>query len=90
MELADSEALSQFVGVTGATPDAAKFFLESANGDVAAAIDQYFTSGGQAQQQESVPAPVDRQQAAVPTAVTAATANAASTAPVNKRASGSS
>lgn len=90
MELADSEALSQFVSVTGATPDAAKFFLESANGDVAAAVDQYFTAGGQAQQEESVPAPADRQQAAAPTAVTPATANAASAAPTSKRAAGSS
>ncbi|KAL3141421.1 hypothetical protein ABBQ32_004990 [Trebouxia sp. C0010 RCD-2024] len=84
----DSEAVSQFVGVTGATPDAAQFFLESANGDMAAAIDQYFTSGGQAHQEEAVPASADVQQAAVPTAITPATANAASSVSANKPAAG--
>ena len=84
----DSEALNQFVGVTGANPDAAKFFLESANGDVAAAIDQYFTAGGEAQQEEAVPAPASLQQEAAPTAITPATANAASSAPVKKPAAG--
>ena len=82
----DPEALSQFVSVTGATPDAAQFFLELSNGDVAAAVDQYFTSGGQAQQEESVPAPANQQQAAVPTAITPATVAAASSAPANKAA----
>ena len=77
----DSEALSQFVSVTGATPDAAQFFLESSSGDVAAAIDQYFTSGGQAQQEEQVPAPVAHQQAAAPTAITPQSTAAAATAP---------
>ena len=77
----DSEALSQFVSVTGATPDAAQFFLESSNGDVAAAIDQYFTSGGQAQQEEHVPAPAARQQAAAATAITPQSTAAAATAP---------
>ena len=84
----DSDALSQFVGVTGATPDAAQFFLDSANGDVAAAIDQYFTSGGQAHQEEGVPAPADSQQAALPTAITPATANAASGVSTNRPAAG--
>lgn len=82
----DSEALSQFVSITGATPEAAQFFLESSNGDVAAAMDQYFTSGGQAQQEESVPAPANHQQAAVPTAITPATVAAAASAPANKAA----
>lgn len=82
----DSEALSQFVSITGATPEAAQFFLESSNGDVAAAMDQYFTSGGQAQQEELVPAPANHQQAAVPTAVTPATVAAAASAPANKAA----
>lgn len=40
-------AVSQFVSVTGSTEEAAHFFLESAGGDVAAAIDQYFATGGQ-------------------------------------------
>ena len=84
----DSEALSQFINVTGATADAAKFFLESANGDVGAAVDQYFTSGGQAQQEESVPAPAARQQAAAPTAISPASANAASEATSRKPAAG--
>ncbi len=84
----DSEALSQFVSVTGATPESAQFFLESSNGDVAAAIDQYFNSGGQAQQQEAVPAPVSQQQAAAPTAITPATTAAAARAPANKPAAG--
>lgn len=84
----DSDALSQFVGVTGATPDAAQFFLDSAKGDVAAAVDQYFASGGQAQQEETVPAPADLQQEAAATAITPATANAASSVPAKKPAAG--
>lgn len=36
----------RFVSVTGANSEAASFFLDSAKGDVQAAIDQYFTSGG--------------------------------------------
>lgn len=40
-------AVSQFIGVTGASEEAAHFFLESAVGDVAAAIDQCFATGGQ-------------------------------------------
>ena len=82
----DSEALSQFVAVTGATPDAAQFFLDSAKGDVAAAVDQYFAAGGQAQQEDTVPA--DVQQEAAPTAITPATSNAASSAPAKKPAAG--
>ena len=39
--------MEQFLQVTGASEEAAHFFLESTNGDVAAAIDQYFASGGQ-------------------------------------------
>lgn len=84
----DPEAVSQFVCVTGANPDAAQFFLESSNGDIAAAIDQYFTSGGQAQQEEPVPAPAGHQQAALPTAITPASTAAAASAPANKPAAG--
>ncbi len=84
----DSEALSQFVSLTNSTPDAAKFFLESANGDVEAAIDQYFASGGQAQQEESVPAAVEQHQAAAATAITPATVAAAASAPAKKPAAG--
>jgi len=84
----DSEALSQFVSLTDSTPDAAKFFLESANGNVEAAIDQYFASGGQAQQQESVPAAVEQHQAAPATAITPASVSAAASAPAKKPAAG--
>jgi UBX domain-containing protein 1 len=84
----DSEALSQFVSLTNSTPDAAKFFLESANGDVEAAIDQYYASGGQAQQEESVPAAVEQHQAAAATAITPATVAAAASAPAKKPAAG--
>lgn len=78
----DSEALSQFVSLTDSTPEAAKFFLESANGNVEAAIDQYFASGGQAQQQESVPAAVEQHQTAP------ASVAAAASAPAKKPAAG--
>lgn len=43
------ELVSQFVAVTGAKPETAAFFLESAGGaagDLQAAVDQYYTSGG--------------------------------------------
>ncbi|DBA76970.1 hypothetical protein WJX77_003686 [Trebouxia sp. C0004] len=86
----DSEALSQFVSLTSSTPDAAKFFLESANGNVEAAIDQYFASGGQAHQEESVPAAVEQHQAAAATAITPATVSAAASAPVKKPAAAKS
>ena len=43
----DGEAVNQFLQVTGATDKAAHFFLESAGGNVAAAIDHYFSTGGQ-------------------------------------------
>lgn len=39
--------MEQFLQVTGASEEAARFLLESAGGDVAAAIDQYFATGGQ-------------------------------------------
>ena len=84
----DSEALSQFVSLTNATPDAATFFLESANGNVEAAIDHYFASGGQAQQQESVPAAVEQHQAAPAAAITPASVSAAASAPAKKPAAG--
>ncbi|GAA6009592.1 hypothetical protein JCM11491_001027 [Sporobolomyces phaffii] len=41
------EQLSQIVGVTGCSPDQARFFLESANGDVAMAVATYFENAGQ-------------------------------------------
>ena len=85
-----SEALNQFVSVTGATPDAAQFFLDSSNGDVAAAIDQYFTTGGQAQQEEHIPAPSAHQQAAAPTAITPQSTAAAATAAASKPVPGTS
>lgn len=43
----DEEAVNQFLQVTGATDKAAHFFLESAGGNVAAAVDHYFSTGGQ-------------------------------------------
>lgn len=43
----DGEAVNQFLQVTGATDKAAHFFLESAGGNVAAAVDHYFSTGGQ-------------------------------------------
>ena len=84
----DSEAMSQFVAVTGAAPDAAHFFLESANGNVEAAIDQYFTSGGQAQQEEPVSAPASSEVTSAPTANASATASAAPSLAANKPAAG--
>ena len=39
--------LQQFLAVTDAPEAAARFFLESSGGDVAAAVDAYFATGGQ-------------------------------------------
>ncbi|KAK9832744.1 hypothetical protein WJX81_007147 [Elliptochloris bilobata] len=43
----DDAGVQQFLQVTGASEEAAHFFLESAGGDVAAAVDQFFATGGQ-------------------------------------------
>lgn len=40
------ENVSQFVSVTGATPEQAQFFLESANGDLNAALSSFLDGGG--------------------------------------------
>ena len=48
MSGADQEALSQFLSVTNAPAEAAQFYLESAGGDVEAAVSAYFESGGAA------------------------------------------
>lgn len=42
----DSAKLAQFIDVTGASQEAAKFFLESSGGQVDTAVDQYFATGG--------------------------------------------
>ncbi|GAA5833643.1 hypothetical protein JCM3766R1_002598 [Sporobolomyces carnicolor] len=44
---AQEEQLNQIVGVTGCSLDQAKFYLESANGDVAMAVATYFENAGQ-------------------------------------------
>lgn len=44
--MADAESLSQFVAVTGSTHDQAQFYLDSANGDVDAAVSSFLDSGG--------------------------------------------
>lgn len=46
--MASSDAVAQFVAITGADADAARFYLESAGGDAEAAISAYFESGGAA------------------------------------------
>lgn len=68
----DSDAIDQFVSVTGSNADTAKFFIESSNNDVAAAIDQYFSSGGQPQVEEPVPAAASQSAAASASAITPA------------------
>ncbi|EIE21930.1 SEP-domain-containing protein [Coccomyxa subellipsoidea C-169] len=45
--MADSASIAQFTDVTGASQEAAKFFLDSSEGVVDAAIDQYFATGGE-------------------------------------------
>ena len=40
-------ALTQFMDVTGASREAAGFFLDSSGGEVDAAIDQFFATGGE-------------------------------------------
>jgi hypothetical protein len=58
--MADSEKLAQFMDVTGASQDAAKFFLDSAGGQVDTAVDQFFATGGTFEAQgaaEAVEAP---------------------------------
>jgi hypothetical protein len=45
--MADSGSIAQFMDVTGASQEAAKFFLDSSGGVVDAAIDQYFATGGE-------------------------------------------
>ncbi len=62
VQMADSSSIAQFMDVTGASEEAAKFFLESSGGVVDQAVDQYFATGGdfsavQAMQQEQVAEP---------------------------------
>ncbi|BDA46940.1 NSFL1 cofactor p47 [Coccomyxa sp. Obi] len=45
--MADSGNIAQFMDVTGASQEAAKFFLESSGGVVDAAVDQFFATGGE-------------------------------------------
>jgi hypothetical protein len=42
-----SDKIEQFMDVTGASQEAAKFFLDSSGGQVDTAIDQYFATGGE-------------------------------------------
>lgn len=44
--MANEEQISQFVAVTGSSPEQARFYLESANGDVDAAVSSFLDSGG--------------------------------------------
>uniref|UniRef100_A0A7S0RKA3 UBX domain-containing protein n=1 Tax=Pyramimonas obovata TaxID=1411642 RepID=A0A7S0RKA3_9CHLO len=41
------EEITQFIGITGATPEQARFFLESCGGDLTSAMDSFFETGGQ-------------------------------------------
>lgn len=77
----DSDAIDQFVSVTGSNPDTAKFFIESSNNDVAAAIDQYFSAGGQVQAEEAVPAAASQSAAATASAITPASTGPKPSAP---------
>lgn len=45
--MVDSGSVAQFMDVTGASQEAAKFFLESSGGVVDAAVDQFFATGGE-------------------------------------------
>mmetsp|Transcript_45862 Transcript_45862/g.67255 ORF Transcript_45862/g.67255 Transcript_45862/m.67255 type:complete len:369 (+) Transcript_45862:121-1227(+) len=42
-----SEVTLQFIETTGAAPNVAKFFIESASGDLMRALDSFFESGGE-------------------------------------------
>ena len=77
----DQDAIDQFVAVTGSNPDTAQFFLESSQHDVAAAIDQFFSAGGQVQAEESVPAEPSRGAAGDASAITPASSGPRASAP---------
>lgn len=77
----DSDAIDQFVSVTGSNPDTAKFFIESSNNDVAAAIEQYFSAGGQVQAEEPVPAASSQPAATGASAITPASTGPKPSAP---------
>ena len=46
-------AVAQFMDVTGASREAAKFFLDSSGGVVDAAVDQFFATGGRLNQADA-------------------------------------
>jgi UBA-like domain len=46
--MASSDDVAQFVAITGADADAAKFYLDSAGGNTEAALSAYFESDGAA------------------------------------------
>lgn len=43
----ENDGVSEFVSVTNSDVDTAKFYLESCNGNVAAAIESYFANADQ-------------------------------------------
>jgi UBA-like domain len=50
---------AEFLAITGATVDEARFYLQASQGDLSAAIDQYYTSGGQAIEESAVAKELD-------------------------------
>lgn len=74
VQMANLASIAQFMDVTGASEEAAKFFLESSGGVVDQAVDQYFATGGdftavQAMQQEQIAEPEPAAPAGASTAV---------------------
>ncbi len=45
-QMASQDDISQFLAITGASADAATFYIDSAGGSVEAAISAFFESGG--------------------------------------------
>ena len=81
----DQSAIEQFVNITGSNPSTANFFLESSKNDVAAAIEQYFASGGQVPAEESVPAESSRPGAALASSIPPASTGRQDSAPAVAR-----
>ena len=59
--MADEAAVAQFTEVTGASKEAAKFFLDSSGGELGAAIEQFFATGGEFEAGGDAPAMEDEE-----------------------------
>ena len=76
--MADDDAVSQFMSVTGASKEDAAFYLSSAAGNVETAVDSFFSTGGdQAAIEDDEPMEAEADEPGAPPSVLATAAMSA-------------